>query len=848
MNRETERSAPIGLQADNDTPILLPVIALPPHFQTVFPKTKAVVDLSKTGSVIERRLMDWTPVAVGRERGVLAAQEALRTDKKVLLLHQKTDLEENAEVHPDALYTIGVAAQIVDLHDPKDGTLQLAIEPIARAIVTSCDTIDGYLQAEVKVVAELTGVSAAAPELQREAKRAFRSYAKSHSDSILPSAEILVRDITEPGLLADTIARFTKFPAPKRQEILEELNPMKRLQLVTALLEADLETLELEEEILNDVRKSVEKTQREFFLQEKMKVIQNKLGRGEEIDDIESLREQVKTVGMTEEAQEKALKELNRLAQIPPFSAESGVIRTYIDWLLAVPWKERSENSVELTEASQILDEDHYGLDKPKTNVLEYLAVLKLVEQVKGPILCLVGPPGVGKTSLGKSIARATGRKFVRMSLGGVRDEAEIRGHRRTYIGAIPGRIIQGLRDVKTKNPLFLLDEIDKLSSDWRGDPASALLEVLDPEQNETFRDHYLDVEFDLSDVMFVTTANTRVTIPPALEDRMEVIELPGYTDFEKHKIATFEPNGLIPKQLKTHGLSADNITFADAAIFEIIHKYTREAGVRSLERNITNICRKVAKQIVTEDAPDMKAKVTEGNLRDYLGPPKWTRTKAQEHDEVGVATGMVWTQVGGDIVSVEATLMPGEGKLNMTGQLQEVMRESVQTAVAYLRSRAEDFGIAPEIFEKNDIHIHIPEGAVPKDGPSAGITVATAIFSTITGKKVRKDVAMTGEITLRGHVLTIGGLKEKALAAYRNGIVDIIIPEDNEKDIIEVPDDIRDKIQWHPVNDMTQVIELALKTDPESDIGSNPDTVVPPVPEDVTLQNTDSIRAKARS
>ena len=547
---------------------------------------------------------------------------------------------------------------------------------------------------------------------------------------------------------------------------------------------------------------------------------------------------------MTEEAEEKALKELDRLAQIPPMSAESGVIRNYVDWLLAVPWKERTENTIDLEKAEKILNEDHYGLKKPKDNVLEYLAVLKLVEQVKGPILCLVGPPGVGKTSMGKSIARATGRKFVRMSLGGVRDEAEIRGHRRTYIGAIPGRIIQGLRDVKTKNPLFLLDEIDKLSADWRGDPASALLEVLDPEQNETFRDHYLDVEFDLSDVMFVTTANTRLTIPAALEDRMEVIELSGYTDFEKHKIATFHPNGLIPKQLKNHGLKEENVTFADSAIFDIIHKYTREAGVRSLERNITSICRKIAKQIVTEDTPDVEVKVTALNLNDYLGPPKHTRTKAQEHDEVGVSTGMVWTQVGGDIVSVEATLMPGEGKLNMTGQLQDVMRESVQTGVAYLRSRAEHFEIPKETFEKQDIHIHIPEGAVPKDGPSAGITVATAILSAIIGKKVRKDVAMTGEITLRGHVLPIGGLKEKSLAAYRNGIVDIIMPEENQKDLADIPNEIREKVRWHQVNDFTQVLELALKPlnnatedDPDSEQGAITATT-----DDTAIQNPDVI------
>lgn len=823
MNQEAER-------LEDDSAVLLPVIALPPHFETFFPKTKAVVD---------QRLMDWTPLTIARKMGVLAARAALNTNWKVLLLHQKTELEEEAEPEPKDLHTVGIVAKIVEPYDPEDGTLRIAIETSDRAIVAHCTQVDGYLQAAVKIVSELTGVGDAATALIKEAKSEFRKYAKAHPKRILPDAERYIRDLVEPGILADNIARFVDLPAPKRQEILEELNPIKRLNLVIALLDADLDLLDLKEEIHNEVRESVQKTHREFYLQEQMKAIQRELGRGDEIDEIDDLREQVKNAGMTEEAEKKALKEIDRLAQIPPMSAESGVIRNYVDWLLAVPWKDRTENSIEIDQAENILNEDHYGLDKPKQNVLEYLAVLKLVEQLKGPILCLVGPPGVGKTSLGKSIARATGRKFVRMSLGGVRDEAEIRGHRRTYIGAIPGRIIQGLRDVKVKNPLFLLDEIDKLSSDWRGDPASALLEVLDPEQNETFRDHYLDVEFDLSDVMFVTTANTRITIPPALEDRMEVIELPGYTDFEKHKIATFHPNGLIPKQLKAHGLKEENITFADSAIFDIVHKYTREAGVRNLERSITSVCRKIAKQIVTDDTPDLNVKVTALNLNDYLGPPKFTRTKAQEHDEVGVSTGMVWTQVGGDIVSVEATLMPGEGKLDMTGQLQEVMRESVQTAVAYLRSRAEHFEIPKDTFEKRDIHIHIPEGAVPKDGPSAGITVATAILSAITGKKVRKDVAMTGEITLRGHVLPIGGLKEKSLAAYRNGIVDIIMPEENEKDLEDVPSEIRENIKWHQVNDITQVLELALVK--EDDAENEPDGIAPAA-EDATLQNPDTI------
>ena len=826
MNQDTER-------LPNDSTVLLPVIVLPPHFETFYPKTKSVLD---------NRLVDWTPLTIKRKMGVLAAKSAINTNWKVLFLHQKNELEDNVEPNPDDLHNVGVVANIIQEHNPGNNAIRIAVETSARAIVVECTEVDGYLRASVKVVSELTGVADASKVLIDKAQSAFRSYAKTHSKDILPDMERYIHEIQEPGILADNIARFVKdIPPHRRQEILSELNPIKRLRLIIAFLEADRDLIDLEDEIQSEVSESVKKTHREFYLQEQLKVIQRKLGRENEVDEIDDLREQVENAGMSEEAEKKAIKELDRLAQIPPMSAESGVIRNYVDWLLAVPWKERTENTIELDQAEKILNEDHYGLDKPKSNVLEYLAVLKLVEQVKGPILCLVGPPGVGKTSLGKSIARATGRKFVRMSLGGVRDEAEIRGHRRTYIGAIPGRIIQGLRDVQTKNPLFLLDEIDKLSSDWRGDPASALLEVLDPEQNETFRDHYLDVEFDLSDIMFVTTANTRITIPPALEDRMEVIDLPGYTDFEKHKIATFHPNGLIPKQLNNHGLKEENIEFDDSAIYDIVHKYTREAGVRNLERSITSVCRKIAKQIVTDDTPDLKVQVTTLNLNDYLGPPKWTRTKAQEHDEVGVSTGMVWTQVGGDIVSVEATLMPGEGKLNMTGQLQDVMKESVQTAVAYLRSRADKFDISKDTFEKNDIHIHIPEGAVPKDGPSAGITVATAILSAITKKMVRKDIAMTGEITLRGHVLPIGGLKEKALAAYRNGIVDIIMPEDNEKDLSDVPDEIRENIRWHQVSDMKQVLELALKKDTE-DVSETEHDGITPTSEEATLQNSDVI------
>ena len=787
--------------------VSLPVIYLPPDFDAIliFPRTKSLLN-------------------VARQMGVQATHAALRSNRRILLLYQQMELEEGEEVSPEHLHVVGAVANIIESYEPGDGTIRIAIAAEHRAIVLRFTETDDFLSADVQIVHEEIGLASTSESLMKEARKLFSEYAKtrqqeqgkgSQSQQGLTSDEIkrAIKEQEEPGHLADTIAGILNLNPPDRQAVIDELNPIKRLQLIIQFLNQALERNELRDDIHNQVRESVQKTHREFYLQEQMKVIQKELGR-DDIAEVDELREQVKNAGMSEEAEEKALKELDRLAQIPPQSAESGVIRTYVDWILALPWKEETEHQLELSEAQRILDEDHYGLEKPKENVLEYLAVLQLVKHLKGPIICLVGPPGVGKTSLGKSIARATGRKFVRMSLGGVRDEAEIRGHRRTYIGAIPGRIIQGLRDVKSKNPLFLLDEIDKLSSDFRGDPASALLEVLDPEQNSTFRDHYMDVAFDLSDVMFITTANTRVTIPPALQDRMEIIELPGYTDFEKHNITTFTPNGLIPKQLERHGLSADNVTFTDEAIFEMIHKYTREAGVRNLERTITTVMRKVAREIVTEETPDLKVEVTPANLSDYLGPAKWTRTKAEERDEVGVATGMVWTQIGGDIVSVEATTMQGEGKLNMTGQLQEVMRESVQTAVAYIRSRAESFGLSDNRFEQQDIHIHIPEGAVPKDGPSAGITLATAILSALTGKSVRKDIAMTGEITLRGRVLPIGGLKEKALAAYRNGIFDIIIPEDNEKDEADIPTEIREGIRFHKVNDMIQVLEQAL-TDP---------------------------------
>ena len=754
-----------------------------------------------------------TPLNVIRKMGVRATKYAVQANQDVLLLNQKDKDEEDPG--PDGFYRVGTATSIADSYDPRDGSIRIAIEGYSRAIVLRCFETDGFLQAEVKIVHEELGQSKQAKPLMETAISAFEEYIKGNRQTP-EEAMMVVQKEEEPGYLADSIASFTSMEAERLQGVLDEINPIKRLQIVVELLQEDLELFKLDDKINTQVRKSVERTHREFYLQEKMKAIQKELGRGDEQGDVEELREQIEAAGMTEEAQEKALKELDRLQQMPPMSAESGVIRTYIDWLLALPWDKQTESEIDLEGAEKILDDDHYGLEKPKERILEYLAVLQLVKKLKGPILCFVGPPGVGKTSLGQSIARATGRNFVRMSLGGVRDEAEIRGHRRTYIGSLPGRILQGLRDAKSKNPLFLLDEIDKMSMDFRGDPASALLEVLDPEQNGTFRDHYLDVAFDLSEIMFITTANTREPIPPALEDRMEIIELPGYTEYEKQKIANLF---LIPKQIEAHGLKEENLKFSDDTIFDIIHRYTREAGVRNLEREITSICRKVAKEVVKSDGKDVKIDVGVEDLTEYLGPPKFAQGKAEKQDEVGVATGLVVSQAGGDVVPIEVATMVGDGKLSMTGRLQEIMRESVQTALGYIRSQSKVLEVPPDFeFNKQDIHIHVPEGAIPVEGPSAGITLATAMISAMTGQRVRKDIAMTGEITLRGHVLPIGGLKEKVLAAHRNSIKNVIIPEENDKDIPDIPEEIRDTLHFHKVSDMSEVLDLALKKSDSSD------------------------------
>ncbi|MEO2005613.1 MAG: endopeptidase La, partial [Candidatus Poribacteria bacterium] len=674
--------------------------------------------------------------------------------------------------------------------------------------------------------------------------KAFEDYNSKTSRSPSHEDESLITNEAHPGQLADLVAFYCGQKEPNNlnlsyeqlQRVLGTLNVKDRIELVLEMVGDLLEIIDIEEKLTAQVKKQVEKTQREYYLTEKLKAIQKELGRGVEGSDTEELRERIKEAKMTEEAEEKALKEVDRLDMMPPMSAESGVIRSYIDWMLALPWDKSTEVKIELDKAMKMLDEDHHGLKKVKERIVEYLAVMKLVERVRGPILCFVGPPGVGKTSLGRSIARATGREFVRMSLGGVRDEAEIRGHRRTYIGSIPGRILQGMRDAGAKNPLFLLDEVDKMSMDFRGDPSSALLEVLDPEQNSTFRDHYLDVAFDLSDVMFITTANVLPAIPDALRDRMEVIELPGYTELEKMKIAK---HFLLPRQLEGHGLTKAQLRLTDGALHSIVQFYTREAGVRNLERELTKICRKVAKHIVSEaDKPTTDetetpkpVSVSVRNIEKYLGPPRFLQSKTEKKDRVGVAHGLVYTSVGGDVITIEATKMATtiaeEGRLTLTGQLGDVMRESATTALSYLRSAADEHGLEDVDFQKWDIHIHVPEGAVPKDGPSAGITLATAMLSALSNRRVRSDIAMTGEITLHGNILPIGGLKEKLLAAHRLGIDEILIPKDNEKDLVEIPADVRKKMTIRPVAHVSEVIRRAVRP-----LDRDPEAALPPAAE----------------
>ncbi len=749
------------------------------------------------------------PLFVGREKSINALDEVMRTDRQILLVAQKNAGDD--EPDPEGIYEMGTLASVLQLLKLPDGTVKVLVEGTTRARITRYTESEAYFEAEIERVTETIGAKDEIEALARSTVTQFESYVKLNK-KISPEVLSTLSQIDDYSKLADTLASHLAVKIAEKQEILETTAISERLERVYMQMESEISVLQVEKKIRSRVKRQMEKTQREYYLNEQMKAIQKELGDSDERDDISEFEDKIEKTKLSKEAQEKALGELKKLRQMSPMSAEATVVRNYLDWLLSIPWGVKGKVKTNLDEAQTVLDEDHYGLEKVKERIVEYLAVQKRTNALKGPILCLVGPPGVGKTSLGKSIARATGREFVRMSLGGVRDEAEIRGHRRTYIGSMPGKVIQSMRKAKKTNPLFLLDEIDKMGSDFRGDPASALLEVLDPEQNHEFNDHYLEVDYDLSNVMFVTTANT-LDIPPALMDRMEIIRLAGYTEDEKMEIAK---RHLIPHQLEGHGLKIEEWQTDDAALLEVIRRYTREAGVRNLEREIAKLVRKAVKEL--ESSEDVThVHVTTENLKDYLGVPKFRYGEAEFEDQIGVVTGLAWTEVGGELLTIEGVMMPGKGKMSVTGNLRDVMRESITAANAYVRSRAVDFGIEPPMFEKKDIHVHVPEGATPKDGPSAGVAMVTAIVSIMAGISVRKDVAMTGEITLRGRVLPIGGLKEKLLAAMRGGMNTVIIPEDNAKDLAEIPDSVKNQLNIVPVARMEQVLDIALSRKPEA-------------------------------
>ncbi|MDB5084411.1 MAG: endopeptidase La [Bacilli bacterium] len=741
---------------------------------------------------------------VGRDKSVQALETAMVNDNLILLSSQKeTNLDEPS---PEDIFTVGTIAQIKQMLKLPNGTIRILVEGISRAQIVSFIETDAMYRVEVD---ELTEEQDRSPELDalvRSLLTQFEQYIKS-SKKVTQETLNSVLDIEEPGRLADAIASHLTLKIKDKQAILDAVDVKERLNLLLQIMADEHEVMELERKINQRVRKQMEKTQKEYYLREQMKAIQRELGEKEgRLAEIEELKEKAKAAVLPEEFAAKLEKEIDRLEKMPPASAEGSVIRTYIDWLLSIPYTTNANSAVDINNAQQVLEDEHFGLEKVKERILEYLAVQALVGKLRGPIICLVGPPGVGKTSLGRSIATALGRKFVRVSLGGVRDEAEIRGHRRTYIGAMPGRIIQGMKTANETNPVFLLDEVDKMASDFRGDPASALLEVLDPEQNNSFSDHYIEVPYDLSKVMFITTANGTHSIPRPLLDRMELIHIPGYTEEEKVQIAR---RHLLPKQLENHGLSKGNLQISDEAIAKIVREYTREAGVRNLERELAAIARKAAKQIVSGDKK--KVTVSAKNLNNLLGPGRYRYGVVEHENQVGVVTGLAWTEVGGDTLSIEVSVVQGSGKLTLTGQLGDVMKESAQAAFSYIRSRVNELGIASDFHEKHDVHIHVPEGAIPKDGPSAGLAMATALVSALTGTPVSRFVAMTGEITLRGRALPIGGLKEKSLAAHRAGIKKVLIPKDNEKDLRDIPESVRSELQFVPVENMDQVLKEAL-------------------------------------
>lgn len=759
------------------------------------------------------------PLFVGRAKSIKALEAAMEAGKGIVLVAQKSAAKDDPG--KDDLYAIGSMANILQMLKLPDGTVKVLVEGTQRVNVLRVYDADSHFDAEVEVVAAEDGTDSESEAMRRALIAQFDQYVKLNK-KIPPEILTSLAGIDDAGRLADTIAAHLPLKLEQKQEVLEVFGVRKRLEHLLGLLEAEIDILQVEKRIRGRVKRQMEKSQREYYLNEQVKAIQKELGEGEEGTDFEEIEKKIKAAHMPKEARAKAEAELKKLRMMSPMSAEATVVRNYIDVLTGLPWKKKTKISADLKNAEVVLEQDHYGLDKVKERILEYLAVQQRVDKLKAPILCLVGPPGVGKTSLGQSIARATNRKFVRMSLGGVRDESEIRGHRRTYIGSMPGKILQNMSKVAVKNPLFLLDEVDKMGMDMRGDPSSALLEVLDPEQNSTFVDHYVEVEYDLSDVMFVATANT-LNIPDALMDRMEIIHVSSYMEDEKINIAT---RYLVPKAIKNNGLKPEEISISESALRDIVRYYVREAGVRGLERAISKVCRKVVKALSLKDS-SKKVTITARNLDKYLGVRRYSYGVAEKHNQVGQVSGLAWTEVGGELLTIEAAVLPGKGKTTTTGKLGEVMQESIQAAISVVRGRAKRLGIEEDFYQKSDLHIHLPEGATPKDGPSAGIGMCTSIVSALTGIAVRADVAMTGEITLRGEVLPIGGLKEKLLAAQRGGIKVVLIPEENTKDLAEIPDNIKSKLDIHPVKWIDQVLEIALERKPEP-LGETSEKLVP--------------------
>ncbi|MCX5895316.1 MAG: endopeptidase La [Proteobacteria bacterium] len=776
------------------------------------------------------------PLFVGRQKSVSALEEALRRDKHILLSTQKDAKVDNPTA--EDIFSLGTLSTIIQLLRLPDGSVKVLVEGKKRCRIKGYVPHRDYFSVLAEEVEDVSEITSETKALMRSIAATLDNYVKLNRR--IPQ-EMLgsISSVDDPSRIADMLAPHLNIKIEEKQLLLEILNTNERLEHIYALMESEIEILQIEKRIKNRVKKQMEKSQKDYYLTEQMRAIQKEMGEKDDLtSEIMEIEEKLKTKKLSEEAHNKVKKEIKKLKMMPPMSAEVTVVRNYIDWILSLPWNEKTEIKTDLNEAEKILEEDHYGLKEPKERILEYLAVQGLVKKIKGPILCFVGPPGVGKTSLAKSIARATERKFVRLSLGGVRDEAEIRGHRRTYIGALPGKILQCLKKAGSNNPVFLLDEVDKMSMDFRGDPSAALLEVLDPEQNHTFNDHYIDMDYDLSEVMFITTANTLHAIPPALQDRMEIIRIPGYMETEKLHIAK---KFLVPKQIETNGLTPENITFSDQALLTIIRRYTREAGVRNLEREIASVCRKVAKEVL-KHGRETKINIGTNTIYKYLGVAKFRYGKAEDKNEIGITTGLAWTEAGGELLVIEVTTMPGKGKLIITGKLGDVMQESAHAALSYARSRAERLGLPKDFYQNLDIHIHVPEGAIPKDGPSAGIAIGTSIVSALTRIEVHKDTAMTGEITLRGRVLPIGGLKEKIFAAHRGNISTVIIPRENEKDLKDIPHQILKSINIVMVEHMDEVLKLALINEPGKYFvpKETPETVIfqnDPVPSEMPIQ-----------